>query len=126
VVWYDETPTNGLTDICYKQSTDAGASWSTNKKLTWTAGDSKSPAIAIDALNVLHVVWFDYTPGNPDIYYRNSTDAGATWSTIQNLTLNSGNSMYPAMAVDSSGNVHVLWEDDTPGNKEIYYRKSVK
>jgi len=31
-----------------------------------------------------------------------------------------------AIAVDSFGNPHVVWQDDTPGNREIYYRKFIK
>jgi hypothetical protein len=28
-----------------------------------------------------------------------------------------------AIAVDPSGNIHVVWYDDTPGDFEIYYKK---
>jgi hypothetical protein len=27
------------------------------------------------------------------------------------------------MAVDSGNAIHIVWEDDTPGNGEIYYKK---
>jgi hypothetical protein len=27
------------------------------------------------------------------------------------------------IAVDSLGHLHVVWNDDTPGNREIYYKK---
>jgi hypothetical protein len=30
--------------------------------------------------------------------------------------------MNPAMAIDSSDTIHVVWNDDTPGNTEIYYK----
>jgi len=88
-------------------------------------GDSMCPAIAVDALDNLHMVWYDDTPGIPDIYYRKSTDGGASWSTSQNISSSTGDSMYPAIAADPSGNVHVVWHDDTPGNREIYYRRYV-
>ncbi len=48
--------------------------------------------------------------------------AGATWTT-QRLTWNSGNSYKPTIAVDSSNHIHVVWHDDTPGNREIFYKK---
>jgi hypothetical protein len=52
--------------------------------------------------------------------------ARADWAPSKRLTWNSGSSYCPAMPVYSSGNVHVVWEDDTPGNYEIYYGKYVK
>jgi hypothetical protein len=42
------------------------------------------------------------------------------------LTWDIGFSYYPALAVDASGRVHVVWQDNTPGNYEIYYRRFVK
>ena len=72
------------------------------------------PAIAVSGNNV-HVVWEDVTPGNCDILYRRSTDSGATFpNVIKNLSSNAGISQLPAIAV-SGNNVHVVWEDDTPG-----------
>ena len=46
-----------------------------------------------------------------------------TWQATKRLTWNSGDSWYPAIATDSSGNIHVVWHDYTPGNREIYYKK---
>ncbi len=48
---------------------------------------------------------------------------GDTWTTNKRLTNNAGASFYPAIAVDGS-NIYVVWEDDTPGNPEIYFKKS--
>jgi hypothetical protein len=67
VVWRDESPVNA--EIYHKRSTDGGSSWTT-QRLTWNSGNSYSPSIAVDSNNHLHVVWFDYTPGISEIYYR--------------------------------------------------------
>jgi hypothetical protein len=104
----------------------AQADWTQAKRLTWNSGYSSWPAIAVDTTGNLHVVWMDDTPGNREIYYKKSTDGGSTWMPSQRLTWNSGWSAYPGIAVDSSGNLHVVWDDYTPGNSEIYYRKFVK
>jgi len=122
VVWYDKTP--GPSEIYYRRSTDLGISWSPMKRLTWTADDSYDPDIAIDSSDALHVVWYDYTPGLPDIYYRRSADGGLTWSTTQRLTWTSGWSYNPAIAIDSSGALYVVWSEEVPGTIEVYYRKS--
>ena len=124
VVWYDYTP--GNSEIFYKSSTDGGASWNPNKRLSWTPGDSEDTAVAIDSSGTLHVVWADYTPGNFDIYYRKSEDTGATWSPTRRITWTSGASLEPAIAIDSSSVIHVVWYDGTPGlgQSDIYYKSS--
>ena len=39
-----------------------------------------------------------------------------TWSAVQRLTWNSGDSYNPAVAVGSNNHVHVVWYDTTPRN----------
>jgi hypothetical protein len=122
VVWYDDTP--GTDQIYYKKSTNGGGPWMASRRLTVTGGSSRFPAIAADSSGNIHVVWEDDTPGSPEIYYRKSTNGGTSWTASRRLTWNLSGSGRPAIAADSSGNIHVVWEDDTPGNAEIYYRKS--
>jgi hypothetical protein len=38
-----------------------------------------------------------------------------------NVSNNSGRSENPSIAVDSNNTVHLVWNDDTPGNEEIFY-----
>jgi len=121
IVWKEYTA--GDFEIYHKKSTDGGATWSTNKRLTWTLGESRSPAISIDSAGNLHLVWDDGTSGNFEIYYKESTDGGATWSTSRRFTWNSGISRTAAIASDPPGNLHVVWFDNTPGNYEIFYKK---
>jgi BNR repeat-like domain len=122
IVWSDDTPGNA--EIHYKRSTDGGTTWSAARRLTWTSGQSYGPATAIDSGNAIHVVWRDDTPGNAEIYYKRSTDEGITWSADQRLTLTSGLSSAPTIAIDTSSTIHVVWEDSTLGQAEIYYRRS--
>jgi len=121
VVWTDDTPGNG--EIYFKKSVDGGATWKANKRLTWTAGDSEAPAVAVDG-QTIYVVWDDDTPGNNEIYFKKSVDGGATWKANKRLTNNAGGSYAPAIAVDGS-NIYVVWFDSTSENPEIYFKKSV-
>jgi hypothetical protein len=120
VVWNDSSP--GNTEIYHKKSTNGGSTWTT-KRVTFNSGVSLSPAIAIDSSNNLHVIWFDWTPGQTEIYYSKSTDGGSTW-TSKRLTYNPGSSTHPTIAVDSNDNIHIVWDDSTPGTGEIYHKKS--
>jgi hypothetical protein len=122
IVWNDDTP--GNYEIYHKKSFDGGATWATSRNLTWNSGGSYSPAITFDSSGNFHLFWGDDTPGNSEIYNKKSTDGGATWTTGKRFTWTSGNSASPAIALDSSGNFYLFWEDNTPGNFEIYYKKS--
>jgi hypothetical protein len=120
VVWRDSTL--GNTEILYRRSTDAGATFGGTINLSNTAGSSSEPAVAVSGNNV-YVVWRDSTPGNDEILYRRSTDGGATFRITTNLSTNAGSSSQPAVAA-SGNNVYVVWTDNTPGNAEILYRRS--
>ena len=122
VVWNEETA--GGWEICYKKSTDGGDSWLANKRITWTGGASAYPRIAADSSGYLHVIWKEELAANAEIFTKKSTDNGDTWTTNKRLTWNAGDSWSPAMAMSSSGDIHVVWDDDTPDNREIYYKKS--
>jgi len=120
VAWNDDTP--GIDDIFFRQSADSGATWQAAKQLTFNAGYSTRPDVAVRNTNVF-LVWNDDTPGNSEAYFRRSVDGGANWLTSKRLTTTSGYSEGPSVAV-SGANVHVVWDDDTPGNGEIYFRTS--
>ena len=120
VVWQDDT--TGITEIYYSRFT--GGSWSpTPENISNTPGDSQVPSIAVESPTNLHVVWDDDTTGIVEIYYSGWT--GGSWSpTPENISNNTpGNSQFPSIAADSSGNLHVVWDDDTTGIAEIYYSR---
>jgi hypothetical protein len=122
VAWSDSTPGNA--EIYYKKSSDGGVTWLAGKRLTWTSGSSYLPDLTVDSAGNLHLVWSDETPGATEIFYKKSTNDGVTWTSSKRLTWTSGSSWGPDIAVDTSGNLHVVWGDDTPGNYAVYYKKS--
>jgi len=122
VVWENNSSSNY--ELYYKRSTDGGTTWSPAKRLTWTAGQSICPAVAVDSTNTIHVVWEDSTPGSQKPYHKKSTDGGMTWSAARRLLWNTSWSEDFAMAIDSSDKIHLAWDDDSAGNFEVYYRRS--
>jgi hypothetical protein len=123
VVW-NENVWAGDWRVYYKKSSDGGATWSASKQLSWIAGESRYPRIAIDSNSNVHVVYYHGTPGNEEIYYRKSTNAGDTWMTGKRLTWNSVTSQNPIIAVDSTNNLHLVWEEGAYWSAELYYRSS--
>ena len=87
-------------------------------------GSSRAPSIAVDSSKDPHISWYEQTMTDYEIGYKRSTDGGNTWGSLTRLTYSSGDSRYPQLAVDTTGNPHALWNDDSTGNKEIYYKKS--
>ncbi len=124
VVWQDDR--DGNYEIYYKRSTDGGLSWWTDTRLTNYSAASNAPTIAVSNDNV-HVVWVDERDGNPEIYYKRSTDGGISWGADTRLTNNSFLSTYASVAVYGSsaeGGVYVIWQDERDLNWEIYYKRS--
>ncbi len=132
-VWEDQT--NGGwgadTEIMYaKYNTATG--WSNATVISdgyngtyWNDGNSFNPVIAIDSSNRVHVVWYDGTNGawgtDYEIMYVQYTTATG-WSNATVISdgydgsyWNDGSSYHPAIAVDSSNKVHVVWYDYTVG-----------
>ncbi len=116
VAWHHYVTENS--EIYFTRSTDRGATWQSIQRLTKNSGASGAAELAVSGSNI-YITWFDDTPGNYEIYFRKSFDGGATWAGAQRLTKNSGKSQIPAIAADES-NVYVVWNDDTPGNFEIF------
>jgi Neuraminidase (sialidase) len=119
LAWADSTPGNW--EIFYSESTDGGATWSTLVNVSNNAGLSFRPRIAIEG-GTIHLAWLDYAPGNGDIFYSNSTDGGATWSSAVNVSNSLGDSNQNVIVI-SAGAIHMAWMDNTPGNLDIFYSR---
>jgi hypothetical protein len=120
VLWWEDTSLKD--NLFYRKSTDGGANWVPTKKLTWNDHSSR-PFVAIDHSDHIHVVWENYI-SNREIFHSKSADGGNTWGEAKRLTWNSGISESPLLIVDSSNRLHLIWSDLTPGNYELYHRKS--
>jgi hypothetical protein len=105
-----------------KRSTDKGATWSPDARLTFDPGWSVMPSLWASGAKV-HLIWYDDLHGNEEIYYRCSEDSGLTWSGEERLSYGRYNSTYPSIfTLDSV--VHVVWTDSRSGNPEIYYTRN--
>ncbi len=86
-----------------------------------TLGQEEGAVIGKVIRLILNVVWGDDTSGNFEIYHMISTDGGATWGGVNNLS-NAEYSVNPSVAAEGS-NIYVVWEDYnyTLGNYEIFF-----
>ena len=124
IFWHDYTPPGvENSEIFYKHSAHL-APWSPLIRVTWTSEASAFPAAATDSNNNVHLVWMDWTPGNWEIFYKNTTDMGTTWSTATRLSWDSESSAYPAINIDSSDNIHIIWQNHKANTYRIHYKRS--
>ena len=117
-------------EICFSRSIDEGATWTQELIISETREDSDGPAIAVDSAGNINVAWDDFPIRmewpHSDIRFCRSTDNGMTW--CQAVTINQlGAFCRPEIAVDSEGNLNVVWWD-TPDlysyNGEIWFSRS--
>jgi len=123
-VWANDSP--GNFDIFISRSTDGGVNFSGPKNISKSSSFSSNPFIAVDAGGNINLVWADINPAdlNTDIFFARSSDGGATFSTAQNVSHSSGFSSNPWLTVDAGANINVSWEDNTPGNRDIFFARS--
>lgn len=108
------------------RSTDGGETFSPsvvvgNDRWVYPACPHRPASLAVDRQGRLYVVW--YTEGSdetPSIYLAYSDDQGKTFSNKQQLNRSKGTFPdHPQMAVDPSGRVVVIWEEQSPVRREV-------
>jgi len=112
-------------EIYYKRSTDGGATWGPDVRLTHAPGVSLRPSIAVSGREI-EIVWCDGRDGSAQVYGKHSADGGATWDPDERLTFAPGNpvgdTMHPSIAAGGKA-FYVVWMDYRSGNPEIYFKR---
>lgn len=122
VVWYTDSKENS--DVFFTRSLDGGLNFSTHVNLSQSDALSKYSQVVVNEKNV-YVVWHDYSQGNGDIFLRESTDYGATFGSIKNLSNDEQESnifiLGPQIAL-SEDRVFVAWQNKVDGNADLYLK----
>jgi hypothetical protein len=103
----------------------AAGDWLPENRLTTADGASylsgnNARCLVAGPAGLLHLVWYDFRDGDPEIYYRGFN--GVAWGPETVLTNNTTPSEDPAAAVDSAGVLHVVWADELGGDPEIFFK----
>jgi hypothetical protein len=135
VVWEDNfNPGVGRSsDVFYSNSVDNGTSWSTPERVNSKFDNigSWNPCIAVNNSGTTQEIYVAYmnesTTNDIDISIASSTDGGSTFTeraTSINDDITTETQANPAIDVDSSGNIGVVWEDYRSTNDwDIYFIK---
>jgi hypothetical protein len=127
LAWGDGRDGNYNGELYYKQSGDAGLTWTSDTRITFNAEDSavdKEACLAVVG-NHRYIVWtrWDWNTSVQQTWFIRSTDGGATWEPESRVTADSTSQNQP-MVTTAGSNVHVCWWDGRPGGYGIWYRHS--
>ena len=129
VSWLDGR--DGASSVYLTRSTDGARTFEPNRRVSvGEACPCCRTALASGVDGSLYVAWRTVTPGNiRDIVVARSVDGGASWSTAQRVhaddwVFDACPHAGPALAVDSSGVLHVAWWTGKPGMAGVYYTRS--
>lgn len=122
----------GVARIYYQRSLDRGVTW------VWPAGEqlisdpadtlqSARPVLSVLGDQVRMVFWRGQGPA--DVYLAASPAAGAPGSWIGPFALTSNighttsSALHPQVALSPNGSNHVIWMDDSTGNRQVFYAR---
>jgi len=112
LVWMDGTRGN---DEIFLVKVTANGTVSSEVNVSQSPASSTDATLAVDRSNGnIYVAWVE----NGDIYFNMYN---GSWIGPQNLTASGAPSGMPALAVDPSGTVHLVYQEESGGNYEIYY-----
>jgi len=112
----------GSGEIYYKRSSNKGAGWSADTRLTFNT-KSTYPAISASG-QIVQVTWEDSRDNNGEIYCKRSTDDGLTWGPDTRLTNTTYASWHPSTFFSGSI-IHLVWaEAIATGIGRVYYKRS--
>lgn len=115
-----------IRETVVSRSKDGGETFSSSvivghDRWAYPACPHRPASLGVDKQGRLYVVW--YTEGadeTPAIYLAYSDDQGQTFSTKQQLNRSKGTFPdHPQMAVDLSGRMVVIWEEQSPVRREV-------
>lgn len=129
VLWQDAR--EGADQLWLACSTDDGRTFGDARRLRTDEREptpESLPDLVADAAGRVFVVWEDLRAGRArDLYFRRSTDGGATFESEHRLDTDpagSGVSYHPLLATADDGVVIATWWDERDGLADVYVRRS--
>lgn len=95
--------------VYFARSRDGGKTFTDFQSMHAQAAVSDAPVVAVSRDTVI-VAWHAKTNEGRRIYFRTSTDRGATFGDVREAATPAGTASHPALAVASDGGVHLVWQ----------------
>ena len=121
-LWCVYSRSDGTYEQIYISYSPDGETW-TEEQVSSGSGHQYYPSVAVDSQDNVHVVWtgkgWGSNPNYNNIQYRKRTSSG--WQAQEAVTDKDSTQYNPAIAIDSQGNVHVVWYGGGWGSNPNYY-----
>jgi hypothetical protein len=118
VVWHSGR--SGNMDIWGKRTSDGGASWTADTRLTTDPAADMRAAIAQSSDRTVWLFWHSTRTGQTDIHYKLSTDGGNTWSADHRYTRFAGIDQEVSAVALTGGRVALFWRSDRAVSEDIW------
>jgi hypothetical protein len=112
------------TSLFYRTSSNQGATWSEETNITEvpaTYADT-GPCMIQLSNGTLFLVWSSSRTGDYELFYKTSTNLGATWSNTIQLTFSLGDDLRPSVIQLSNGTLFLVWSSSRTGDYELFYK----
>jgi predicted secreted protein with PEFG-CTERM motif len=120
--WIEKSADNS-TNVIFTKSIDQGNSFDTPLHVTHNMGNSGIPKLSASGNNV-YLAWEDNSRGDYEIFLSKSADSGASFHVPLDLSTTTGQSGSPEV-IASGNDVYAVWMDNTSGNYDIFFAKSI-
>lgn len=112
-------------EIQFCMSSDGGDNWSTPITISQNSGSNYDLSLGLTGNGAVFAAWELWIPPQSyDVFLTYSTDRGETWSQTVNFSNNENYAYSARIAVDTAGNVVVIW--DSEGQQGgIHLRRSI-
>ncbi len=140
VVWHDYTNdylgSGADVDVYYKRWNATSETWTLTEVVSNESGvTSEEPKIDVDQNGNVYVVWYEHSDlggsgSDQDVFYKIWNATTNNWTLTGVVSAESdGASNEPDIAIDNTGNVHVVWHDYTNdylgsgSDEDIFYKR---
>jgi hypothetical protein len=125
VVWGGNPDEKVVGDLFFTRSIDKGNIFS--PPITLEEDNALNVEVAADRYNNVYVAWqAELADGNEEILIKRSSIEGVNFpNEFKNISVNDGISECTSISVSDDGTVYLAWEDDTFGNHEILFTKTI-
>ena len=121
-IWVRGDGSNGKVQT--RTSTDAGATWSAVVDLSENTQNAYSPQIVAAPNNTLTAIWNRNNGTKYVVQTRTSSDAGATWSTVVDLSENTQDASQPQIVAAPNNTLTAIWRRSN-GSEDIIQSSSL-
>ncbi len=132
VVWFDKK--GDAVNVYFRESTDGGITWSSKVNLTGLTASTDTAAGAMVSVqgDRVYVTWFEKSNravgGDFEIFVGCKVHPDSSWRPVQRISYTPGRSLWPMVAFHWTGSTSygiVCWQDNDPGNYEIFCTKFI-